>query len=305
MSKALDALVVLDMTSEFWSSLGVALLGDFGARAIKVERTGERETGDAHPPGSWNYHDELANRNKTSLALDWELPRGRRILDELLRQTDVLVVDRPAAQLREQGLDYETVARLKPDMPSWPPPVLHPWAFLMRHQPGGSEVGQLALEVLERPRSIEDLILSCPGREPVEEPCPRRERSDWPKLQHFIRQSPFFDRVQCQTDHPFFDRRHQRMADQRVIDLDLEEQLCKPLPGDLPPRRPQVVELPSEVLGLWGVSGFENCVTPILRIERERAGVVGGKYPIRHRGHLEHTEISLADRRLRVPDQPL
>ena len=47
------------------------------------------------------------------------------------------------------------VARLKPDMPSWPPSVLQPWAFLMRHQPGGSQVGQLSLEVLEGPRSIE------------------------------------------------------------------------------------------------------------------------------------------------------
>ena len=38
MSKALEGVVVLDWTTEFWSSLGTALLGDFGAEVVKVER---------------------------------------------------------------------------------------------------------------------------------------------------------------------------------------------------------------------------------------------------------------------------
>lgn len=158
MSKALDALVVLDMTSEFWSSLGVALLGDFGARAIRVERAGERETGDGHPPGSWNYRDELANRNKTSLALDWALPRGRQILDELLGQTDVLVVDRPAAQLREQRLDYESVARLKPDVI---------YARASGFGPKGPDHDSPALDELAAARTGMMPILPQPGQPPV------------------------------------------------------------------------------------------------------------------------------------------
>ncbi len=158
MSKALDALVVLDMTSEFWSSLGVALLGDFGGRAIRVERAGERETGDGHPPGSWNYHDELANRNKTSLALDWALPRGRQILDELLGQTDVLVVDRLAAQLQEQGLEYESVARLKPDLI---------YARASGFGPKGPDRDSPALDELAAARTGMMPILPQPGQPPV------------------------------------------------------------------------------------------------------------------------------------------
>jgi crotonobetainyl-CoA:carnitine CoA-transferase CaiB-like acyl-CoA transferase len=37
MSRALDGIVILDLTQSFWASLGVALLADFGADVLRDE----------------------------------------------------------------------------------------------------------------------------------------------------------------------------------------------------------------------------------------------------------------------------
>ena len=75
MSKALDGLVVLDLTCEFFASLTGAMLGDFGATVIRIEDLAEPREVDhdrdgMHPPERWNALDELAHRNKQSLALN-------------------------------------------------------------------------------------------------------------------------------------------------------------------------------------------------------------------------------------------
>ncbi len=120
MSGALEDIVVLDLTAAFWSSLGVALLADFGAQAIKIERlpdarasrSREGESDDA----PWNYLFELANRNKLSLAVSLDEPRGRQIFEALVRRTDVVFTDGQPAELETQQLDYASLAALKPDL---------------------------------------------------------------------------------------------------------------------------------------------------------------------------------------------
>jgi formyl-CoA transferase len=120
MGKALGNVVVLDLTTEYWSSLGVAMLGDFGADVIRVERLpGARarsRNGSAAEGGGWNHRDELANRNKRSLALRLDRPAGHEILRELVRRADVFVTDEPADVLREEGRSYPDLRALKPDI---------------------------------------------------------------------------------------------------------------------------------------------------------------------------------------------
>jgi formyl-CoA transferase len=114
MSTALGDLVVLDLTGEFWSSIGVGLLADFGARVIKVEEVQGargRRTNGADPQASWDYLFELANRNKRSLALKLDSEDGREILRELVREADVVIADQPM-----DGWDYAALAALKPDL---------------------------------------------------------------------------------------------------------------------------------------------------------------------------------------------
>jgi len=119
MSRALEGIVVLDLTQSFWGSLGVALLGDFGARVLRVEDAAAR--GESSPDGatgsaSWNWERELANRNKKSLAVDDRRPEGREILEGLVRRADVVAIDRPLVEVAERRWDYETLAVLRPDL---------------------------------------------------------------------------------------------------------------------------------------------------------------------------------------------
>ena len=72
MSGALRGLVVLDLTREVWGGLSAALLGDFGARVVRVENlNGPRPDWDRdgeHPPGEHQALAKLVHRNKQSVG---------------------------------------------------------------------------------------------------------------------------------------------------------------------------------------------------------------------------------------------
>lgn len=121
MDAALEGVVVVDLTSEFFASLAAAMLGDFGATVVRVEDTADPRTVDhdrdgMHPPERWNSLDELAHRNKQSLAVNLSEPAGREILDALLAKTDVFLTDLPFATLDERGWSYESLCQRKADL---------------------------------------------------------------------------------------------------------------------------------------------------------------------------------------------
>jgi crotonobetainyl-CoA:carnitine CoA-transferase CaiB-like acyl-CoA transferase len=118
MSKALDDVVVLDLTTQYWASVGAAILADFGARVIRVEAgRGARETGpDVEDRTPWDYEAELAQRNKLSLGLTIDNGTGCGILKELTRKANVFMTDWSLADLERLGLDYVSLTALKPDL---------------------------------------------------------------------------------------------------------------------------------------------------------------------------------------------
>ncbi len=121
MSKALEGVVVVDLSSEFFASLAGALLGDFGATVIRVEdlaqsRKVDHDRDGMHPPERWNSLDELANRNKQSLAVNLSEPAGHGIMNKLLSQADVFLTDLPFASLDGNGWDYESLCKLREDI---------------------------------------------------------------------------------------------------------------------------------------------------------------------------------------------
>ena len=83
MSRALDDVVVVDLTTEFFASIAAALLADFGAKVIRVENTGVpapvKNRDGMHPQEAWDSHAELAHRNKQSVALNLEVPAGDEV----------------------------------------------------------------------------------------------------------------------------------------------------------------------------------------------------------------------------------
>jgi len=118
MGKALEDVVVLDLTAQYWASVGAALLGDFGAQVIRVETDASQDdpspTDDKRQP--WDHEAELSQRNKLSLALDGDKEAGREILADLVAKADVLLTDWSLAELERLGLDYARLSKRKPDL---------------------------------------------------------------------------------------------------------------------------------------------------------------------------------------------
>lgn len=121
MAAALEGLVVVDLTSEFFASLAAAMLGDFGATVVRVEDLSNPATLDhdrdgMHPTERWNSLDELAHRNKQSLALNLGEPAGREVFDALLGKADVFLTDLPFATLETRGWTYAALCERRSDL---------------------------------------------------------------------------------------------------------------------------------------------------------------------------------------------
>ena len=93
----LDGVRVVELAEHgFVPSCG-AILGDWGAEVIKVERpTGDplrgiMAAGFAVDTGDVNFLWELYNRNKRGVAVDLRVAEGRAVFDRLLLDADVLL----------------------------------------------------------------------------------------------------------------------------------------------------------------------------------------------------------------------
>jgi len=119
MSKALDGVRILDFTHVQSGPTCTQLLAWFGADVIKVERAGE---GDATRgqlrdiPGVDSLYFTMLNHNKRSITLDTKKPRGREVLDALIRQCDVLVENFAPGALDRMGITWDHIQRLNPRM---------------------------------------------------------------------------------------------------------------------------------------------------------------------------------------------
>lgn len=108
---------VLDFGQFIAGPLCAALLADFGADVIRVEKPEGNADRFVQPmgegwPGGAAYWQ--VNRNKRSLALDPFDHDNRAALDRLLGTADVVVVNAPPATLSAMGLEYERISQLNP-----------------------------------------------------------------------------------------------------------------------------------------------------------------------------------------------
>ncbi len=115
-----DDLLVIDCASFIAGPAASTILGDYGARVIKIEPPG---SGDGyrlliHLPGvpnsGTNYPWTLTNRNKESLALDLKQPQGREILDGLVERADVFITNYPLPVRERLQLNYDDIRRKNP-----------------------------------------------------------------------------------------------------------------------------------------------------------------------------------------------
>ena len=93
------------------------MLGDLGAKVIKVERPGVGdETRQWGPPflGGESAYYLCCNRNKKSLTLNLKDKEGTAIARKLAAQSDVLIENFRIGGLDASGLDYAALKEINP-----------------------------------------------------------------------------------------------------------------------------------------------------------------------------------------------
>ena len=117
MTVALHDITVLDFSQGLSGPFCSLLLGDLGAQVIKVEP----------PEGDWARQLEprqgnhsavflALNRNKTSIALDYQSAAGQEVVQRLVRRADMVLYDAHPKHAQALGLDYATLAAQNPQL---------------------------------------------------------------------------------------------------------------------------------------------------------------------------------------------
>jgi formyl-CoA transferase len=117
--KALDGVRILDFTHVQSGPTCTQLLAYMGADCIKVERPGigDITRGQLRDvPNADSLYFTMLNGNKRSITIDSKHPKGKEILDRLIRQCDVLVENFAPGALERMGLTWEHIHKLNPRM---------------------------------------------------------------------------------------------------------------------------------------------------------------------------------------------
>ena len=107
MAKALDGVRILDFTHVQSGPTCTQLLAWLGADVIKVERPG---TGDVtrgqlrDVPNADSLYFTMLNHNKRSITLDAKNPKGKEVLEALIKACDVLVENFAPGRARPHGI---------------------------------------------------------------------------------------------------------------------------------------------------------------------------------------------------------
>ncbi|MEV0146000.1 MULTISPECIES: CoA transferase [unclassified Nonomuraea] len=116
----LDDIVVLDLSRALAGPHAAQMLGDLGAKVIKVEHPeGGDESRGWGPPFVGPDHDIstyflAANRNKESITVDLKSAGGKKLIERLVRQCDVLVENFRTGVLDRLGFPVERLHELNP-----------------------------------------------------------------------------------------------------------------------------------------------------------------------------------------------
>jgi crotonobetainyl-CoA:carnitine CoA-transferase CaiB-like acyl-CoA transferase len=116
----LGDIVVLDLSRALAGPHAAQMLGDLGARVIKVEHPdGGDESRGWGPPFVGPDHEIstyflAANRNKQSIAVDLKSPDGKELIERLVVQSDVLVENFRTGVLDRLGFPVERLHELNP-----------------------------------------------------------------------------------------------------------------------------------------------------------------------------------------------
>src|ERR1700730_17400126 len=120
----LEGIRVLDFGRYIAGPFCAALLADFGAEVIRIERLGGGEDRPFIPvgipvgagPEGGGAMFLAMNRNKLGMTLDPAAPKGREIVKKLVATADIVVANLPPQVLKALALDLESLRLVKPDI---------------------------------------------------------------------------------------------------------------------------------------------------------------------------------------------
>jgi len=122
----LHGVKVLDLSRILAGPTCTQLLGDLGAKVIKIEnpRTGGDDTRTWGPPFAETVNGAkdlsayfmCANRNKLSVAVDIATSDGQDVIRRLVREADILIENFKPGGLAKYGLDHHTICPAFPQL---------------------------------------------------------------------------------------------------------------------------------------------------------------------------------------------
>ena len=116
MSGILDGVKVLDFGRYIAGPFCGALLADYGAEVIRIERVNGSEDRYVTPvteDGQGAMFLQL-NRNKLGLTLNPTKEKGREIVRRLVKNSDIVIANLPEQTLKSMGLDYIDLKSINP-----------------------------------------------------------------------------------------------------------------------------------------------------------------------------------------------
>ena len=116
MSGILDGVKVLDFGRYIAGPFCGALLADYGAEVIRIERVNGSEDRYVTPiteDGQGAMFLQL-NRNKMGLTLNPTKEKGREIVRRLVKNSDIVIANLPEQTLKSMGLDYKDLKSINP-----------------------------------------------------------------------------------------------------------------------------------------------------------------------------------------------
>ena len=118
MSALLEGIRVLDFGRYIAGPYCAALLAEYGAEVIRIEKRAGSEDRFVAPIGAGGEGSLFLqmNRNKLSLTVDPMTAEGREIVRKLVATADVVVANLPDQSLVAMGLDYAALSAVKPDI---------------------------------------------------------------------------------------------------------------------------------------------------------------------------------------------
>jgi crotonobetainyl-CoA:carnitine CoA-transferase CaiB-like acyl-CoA transferase len=110
---------VLDLVSrEAGATLTGAVMADFGADVIKIDRPGEPDpvVGRHYVKDGINLPYKVKGRNKRHITLDISVPQGRDLFHKLVAESDVVIESFPVGTMEEWGHGWETLSSINPGL---------------------------------------------------------------------------------------------------------------------------------------------------------------------------------------------